>query len=473
MKNIAAGLLPMFTELIDNSRPQVRPKIEKFADDILDRLETKTKDIKYIRSSICCTKADFEKALKLFKSEKVDTIVTLHLTYSPSLESAGVLKESGIPIIILNTTPVFDLGPSQDPVEVLYNHGIHGVQDFCSVLTGMGKKFLIESGHWEKSDVLDRIVKRVRQAKLASSFISTRIGQVQGYFNGMGDFRVPCGLMEKEYGFKIIKTGIKDITSMVSDMKKDDIEAEEILDRANFTMDKDINRGLYHEALKVGLALRRWIEEENLTAVAVNAATFSFGNKLPMVPFLEASKLLARGLGYAGEGDILTASLTAALASVYPDTTFTETFSPDWKGGSIFLNHIGEGNYKLVTGRPKLIQKKWHIADTNDVVVLSGTLKPGHATLVNLAPTPGDNLKLTVASGKMMEIKGKDNMEGTIHGWFKPTIPLEDFLSNFGRIGATHHSVLVYGDRAEDISQFGYLMGWEIHKLESGLKESI
>jgi len=33
---------------------------------------------------------------------------------------------------------------------------------------------------------------------------------------------------------------------------------------------------------------------------------------------------MSRGIGYAGEGDVLTAALTGALLSVYPDTSFTE-----------------------------------------------------------------------------------------------------------------------------------------------------
>ena len=465
MTGIKAGLLPMFAKLIDDSRPEVRHKIDKFADTVLNGLKTASKDIIFTRTPICCMKKDFEKALKQFRDQKLDAIITLHLTYSPSLESAEVLAGSSIPVIILNTTPAYELGPSQDPIEVLYNHGIHGVQDFSSVLTGMGKKFFIESGHWQKSDVLDRIVKRVVQAKLASAFTSTKIGQIEGYFSGMGDFRVPHRLMEERYGFKIIKVSIKDMISMTSGIGSDEIEAEEASDRAIFSIDTGLDRRLYHNALKTGLALRRLVEDKSLTAVAVNATMFSHNSGLPVVPFLEASKLLAKGNGYAGEGDILTSSLAASLASVYPGTTFTETFSPDWKGGTIFLNHIGEGNYKLVEAKPKMISKKWHIADADDVVVLSGTLKSGPATLVNLAPTKGDNLKLTVTSGRMVKAKGNDNMEGTIHGWFRPEIPLEDYLSSFSRIGATHHSVLVYGSRAEDMSQFGYLMGWEAYRL--------
>lgn len=37
-------------------------------------------------------------------------------------------------IVVLDTTPTFDYSPAQHPNELLYNHGIHGVQDMCNLL---------------------------------------------------------------------------------------------------------------------------------------------------------------------------------------------------------------------------------------------------------------------------------------------------------------------------------------------------
>ena len=41
---------------------------------------------------------------------------------------------------------------------------------------------------------------------------------------------------------------------------------------------------------------------------------------------------MARGIGYAGEGDLFTASLVSSLLSVFPETSFSEMFCPDWAG---------------------------------------------------------------------------------------------------------------------------------------------
>lgn len=57
---------------------------------------------------------------------------------------------------------------------------------------------------------------------------------------------------------------------------------------------------------------------------------------------------MARGKGYTGEGDILTAVLLGAISSVYRESTFTEMFCPDWKEDRIFLIHMGEANIDLL-----------------------------------------------------------------------------------------------------------------------------
>ena len=71
----------------------------------------------------CCINKDFIKALNYFEEKRVDAIVTLHLEYSPSLESAGILSKSRILVVVFNTTPSKDFGPSQNPSEIMYNHG--------------------------------------------------------------------------------------------------------------------------------------------------------------------------------------------------------------------------------------------------------------------------------------------------------------------------------------------------------------
>lgn len=61
-----------------------------------------------------------------------------------------------------------------------------------------------------------------------------------------------------------------------------------------------------------------------------------------------------------------------------------------------------------------------------------------------------------------------DRMRDSVHGWFRPHMPIADFLGEYSSFGGTHHLALVYGDVTEHIARFGRLMGWEVVVLGGG-----
>lgn len=159
----------------------------------------------------------------------------------------------------------------------------------------------------------------------------------------------------------------------------------------------------HRRSIETGLAVRRWIEENKLTAFTANFLDVTPVLGLPIMPFLEASLGMARGIGYAGEGDTLTAGLVGALAVVFPQTTFAEMFCPDWKGNRIYLSHMGEVNIDLLAGKPELVEYKFVFGKVPNPVKLAGCLRSGKAVWINLAPVAGGKFRLIVVPAKMEE----------------------------------------------------------------------
>jgi L-arabinose isomerase len=171
---------------------------------------------------------------------------------------------------------------------------------------------------------------------------------------------------------------------------------------------------------------------------------------------------MERGIGYAGEGDILTALLVAALAAGIPDTSFTEMFCPDWGGGSVFLSHMGEVNWRLLDGAPNLREMDYNFSKTDNPVLVVGRFRPGKVVLVNLAPIGGDAYRLIVSPASMLPVRGTDRMKDGVRGWFKPVLPVSDFLAEYSRLGGTHHLAVSYTRDTAAVEAFGRLMGWEV-----------
>ncbi|MDD2503163.1 MAG: hypothetical protein PHP79_00575 [Clostridia bacterium] len=459
MKKYKIGLLPLFLKMYVDKNPDMIKRSEEFRMQIAQ--EFVRKDVDVVEFRICCVKEEFKEAIDLFTKEEVDAIVTLHLAYSPSLESAGVLSTTDLPIVVLDTTETYDFGPDQDGSEISYNHGIHGVQDMCNLLILNKKKFTIEAGHWKNSDVIERVILAVKASRIAFNMKNSRIGLIGSTFNGMGDFQVPEEVLSREIGVNIVRYELSELSSFVEAVTDEETENELASDYTKFHV-YNIDSEIYKASIKSGLAIRKWIDTENLAGFTMNFLEFTSSSGMPTIPFMEACKSMARGIGYAGEGDVLTASLMGAILSTFPDTTFTEMFCPDWQNNSIFLSHMGEMNINLCIDKPVVQVMDFSYTDIVKPVTASGRLKPGKAVLTNLAPGPDDTFSLILAPVEVLDIQVSDNMEGKVRGWIRSEKSVSEFLKQYSMNGGTHHSALVYDCPINVLKQLGEIMNWNV-----------
>jgi L-arabinose isomerase len=229
-------------------------------------------------------------------------------------------------------------------------------------------------------------------------------------------------------------------------------------DRTRFRC--ELPRECHERSVRVGLGLRRVIERNGGNAFSMNFLAFdSADGPVNTVPFLEASKAMARGVGYAGEGDVLTAALVGALASAFGRTTFTEIFCPDWRGNSLFLSHMGEICPDVLAGRPRVSEKPYKFSAALNPAVLTGRMQPGPAVFVNLVPGPSDTFSLIAAPVEVLADSARKAMDGVVRGWIRPPCSLPAFLEAYSRHGGTHHSALVLGERTEAVLAFARFAG--------------
>jgi len=454
-----AALLPLYLELYDLVEPQSRARCEAFL--LTITLELEKRGLEIIRLPVCRLESEFDKAIQLSEESRVDAIITLHLAYSPSLESARALAGTCLPLIVLDTTPAFNFGPTQSMDEVMFNHGIHGVQDMCNLLRRNGKGFFIEAGHWQKSDVLDRVVARVSGATLASRMRKARVGSVGGPFKGMGDFAVSPASLQADIGAQTVIYDFNEGHARIRAVEEASID-EEMGRLDAYCETAGLSPEVFRESIRTGLALREWIRSQGLTAFTVNFLATDKQPGLPRMPFLEAGLAMARGIGYAGEGDALTAALVGALLSVFPETTFTEMFCPDWEHNAILLSHMGEMNLSLMDAPPRLVEENFTYTSAGNPVLACGRLKAGAAWIVNLAPAGTGTYDLILAHVTVRGVQGEDKMANSVHGWFEPKLPVAEFLQAYSLSGGTHHIAITYSNAHRELETFGKLMGWNV-----------
>ncbi len=453
------GLLPLYLKLYDDTMPERRAGFEPFLKTV--RMAFEKRGIETVPGEVCRLRSEFKRAMTRFEQQDVDCLVTLHLAYSPSEESAPVLAASRLPILMLDTTMDAAFGPATAPSRIMYNHGIHGAMDLACLLRRQGKTFEIVAGHAGNRKVMDRAADVARGLTAARYLRETRALRIGKAFSGMGDFAVAETVLRAKLGVQVKTIGAGLVGGEARKVSVSEIEAELKADLKRFR--RLASDESHRRSVRVSLGLRRLLDRGGYDAFSMNFLAFRGGaGSAESVPFLEASKSMARGIGYAGEGDVLTASLVGALARAFGKTTFTEIFCPDWRGNSLFLSHMGEINPEMAAAKPWLIEKPFPFTPAENPAVLACAPQPGPATYVNLAPGPNETFTLIVAPVRVLADTKRADMKKSVRGWIRPVSgSVADFLEAYGRAGGTHHSALVAGDRTEAVAAMARALGVE------------
>ena len=464
MKKIKVGFLPLYIKLYDDSQGLgYRAPMEKYMNMAINMLETQ--GIEVVLADVCRIKPEFDAAAAMFNEADVDAVITMHLAYSPSLESIEALLSLKAPIIVFDSTPHYELIKAAGyEGRIGPNHGIHGVQDMCNLLKRNGKPYYICAGHALHSEVIAELAGMCRAAAVKKAYETMKVGSVGGSFTGMGDFLISDERYKADIGAEVSYMTPDVVKEYLAKVTDEEIDAEMALEREKYNVEVS-----YHEehrlATKSGLAIRKWMEEKELGSVTVNFLTLDICG-LPKMPFPECCKVLERGQGYAGEGDVLTAGLVGALFAAYPNTTFTEMFCPDWEQDVVLMSHMGESNPNLAQWKPYIRNCNFAYNSCGNTVGMYSCGRAGNATIVNLAPM-NDSFNLILCPGKMLDVGlERGAYKSSTQGWFKPNKPLPQFLKEYSLAGGTHHSAMVYDVDIEELKAFGQMMGFNVIVVE-------
>lgn len=454
MNKIKIGLLPLYIKLYDdNCAPIRRQTCEKFYAHVAEVLEAHGLEV--VTSPVCRLHDEFKAAVESFEQADVDALVTLHLAYSPSLESAEILAKTSLPLIVFDTTPDYEFNYHIDSGRIAYNHGIHGVQDMCNLLRRNKKPYVICAGHIEHSNVTERVCAAAAAAKMAKKMSHAKVGIAVKPFEGMGDFAIPYDTLKNTIGMEVTELDPFNMPAVAEDEIKEEFEK----DCKKYNM-ADVTYEQYKGPHRVALSIRKWLKDNSLDAFTMNFLSTKANTGYDYIPFTEACKQMEDGIGYAGEGDVLTAAFVASLMTVYDETTFAEMFCPDWAGNTVYVSHMGEYNPKCSVGTPRFKVNSFTYTDAGDPCVFYAPFKAGKAVFACLAPQADDKYSLILSDIEMLETPTGTSYDNEVSGWFKPNTSTDKFLEDYSRAGGIHHASVIYGGDTEVLKSFAAFMGW-------------
>ena len=452
------GLHPLYLMLYDDSSPDKRIGAEAFHALIASNLADAGIDL--VNVPVCRVKEEFDDAVSLFEVEGVDAIVTLNLSYSPSLEASYALARTALPLIVLGTTPDYVYDFDSSPSEIIYNQGISGVQDMCNMLHRSGKKFDVVMGHIEDGQFIDHVVTAVKAARLSRLMRTSKVGMIGEPFKAMGDFQLGGNKMKELLGIEVVKFDM----AKYPEVSDDEVADEYRRDTAQYIMDS-IGSGDYLEPGRSELIIRKWLRNKKLDAFTMNFMLPAKNNVFLGVPYAGAGKALADGIGYSGEGDVMTAALCSVFMREYQYVSPTEMYCPDWRDGTVYLSRHGEQNPRCVDGKPVFSMVSSNLTSDLPALALTGPYRSGKVLLLSLAPQYEDRFTLIAAPGEMLAVSPDCRHRGRVHGWFKPERPLVDFLGDYSKKGGIHHNLLIYDGDIRLAEHFARFSGFDFCRI--------
>ncbi len=448
IRDTRIGLLPLYLELYDEVRPDARPEIEAWADRVAETLAGLGLNV--VSAPVLTTRLQIQRELEtLLNDEDLDALATVHLAYSPSLEVVDPLVRADRPLLLLDTTPAPSFGEDADAEMMFRNHGIHGVQDLACTLQRRERPYLLSVGHVDDQAFHEDTLLSCRAMRAARALSTMRVLMIGDRFEGMGDFQVDPEVLGAELGVHVHRVSVAELAQVSRTVTDDELDEEALCDsdQCNCSV---IDPEVLRRTNRVGLAVRKMMAEEQAGAMTFNFASFRTSEGIGTVPFLEASKAMARGQGYAGENDALTAGLVGALAQAGCRLTFTEMFCPDWEGGTVFMSHMGECGLGVMAEGGTLVEKHYEFSDVENPAIAIPKVIPGEATLVNIAPGPNNSFRLITARVEILDRGPVEGFPEVPHFWLRPLdCGLREFLHRYSQFGGTHHLALCLGDETE------------------------
>jgi L-arabinose isomerase len=453
------GILGIMQDLYDDMIPGIAQRQERYAAELAQHLS----DVgEFIPSKPVRYREDAERAVREFENSDLDGIMVVMLTYGPAMRVARLLAESRLPILMANIQPEPNVTPAWNMDDMTYNQGVHGAQDTANAMVRAGRRFNVLTDDWKSESFRANVGRWARAASAVTAWKSLKTA-IFGYaMNDMGDIRVDESALIRSLGPEILAVAPGDMYRGM--LAVSDAQAGEVIafEDAAFEIDPRLSAAERQDHARMQVAIEQILIERGFGAYTAHFDAIGEDGRFSRLPLAAASSLMAKGYGYAAEGDVLTACLVFAGHTLIGDAHFTEMYAMDFPSDSILQSHMGEGNWKIArTDRSvKLIKRPLGIGRLDDPPTFLFQLQPGPATLAALVSLEGERFRLVVAEGENLDSQELPALEMP-YGQFRPASGVRDCLNGWLAAGGPHHEVMNLGHHAADWRVFCQVAGIE------------
>jgi len=441
------GLLALTLELYEQLAPALRPGREQWVRQAVLPALADVADVEFQQAA--CRAEDVRSQVARWEAEGVDALLVVCLTYSPSQIALPALARTRLPILIWNTQELPAVDAAFDTARMIDNHGVHGTQDLANVLLRSGVRFEYVTSPVTDAKASAALADFFTAAAAVADLRKVRIGLIGYPFPGMGDFAADTTHMAATLGCQWKSLAVEDYILRSAACEAGQVRALVDEYRRLYDLASDLTEADLDATARAELAVRQMVAEHRLDALSYQFMAFGEDERAETLPFVAASRLMAEGIGFAGEGDLVGAAGTWLLGRLHPPATFSEIFTIDFAGQAMFMSHMGEANAAMARRdrKVRLVARRHPITRTRGrQLALVVGLEPGPATLCALTLGPQQRWRLIVSRAIIEDYGPLEGME-VPHFKVRPLCgDVCAWLTAYAKSGGPHHHAICFGD---------------------------
>jgi L-arabinose isomerase len=457
------GILLPVADLYHRLWPDIDHALEHLAGEVAGKLRSAGLDV--LCGSVVSVPQQVAVASDELAGKGADLLLVAMAPYCPSGVLAPALIQSFVPMLLWPMQSILTLDPQNyDGEAIKLNHGVHAVQDLANVLGKARKPFGVIHGHQDQPDFLADLKSWAQAGRVIRAMQNANPVQVGGHFADMLDLQVGKDEFIWQIGIGVKAVSTCEFAGLLTKVTEAEIAERAERYRRTFQMGPSVDDLLLAKTARGDAALHAILTCADSHACGLNFLELCNDGQVADGLHVAASILMHDGLGYAGEGDWVTAMLVRGMQQGFGVASFSEIFTIGYADNRLILKHWGEGNFAMARAQPRLSSSKFTDRGTAEFAICDFEFEPGAATLVNLNSTDGGKGQLVSISGTITE-DHLPKIDGP-RGVFKPLCEdVRDVLTEYAYAGGSHHMALIKGSPVDVLEKVCRLTGWSYRRL--------
>ncbi|MBS1566120.1 MAG: L-arabinose isomerase, partial [Bacteroidetes bacterium] len=248
--------------------------------------------------------------------DKCIGIITWMHTFSPAKMWINGLKILQKPLLHLHTQFNRDIPWSSIDMDFMnLNQSAHGDREFGFIMSRMRMNRKVVVGHWKDAAVIDQINAWTRAAAGWNDWQSAKFARFGDNMRSVAVTEGDKVEAELKFGYSVNTYGIGDLVKVINEQTDAAVDklVQEYAD--TYTLASSLVKGgaqhaSLRDAAKIELGMTAFLEDGGFKGFT---DTFEDLHGMVQLPGIAAQRLMAKGYGFAGEGDWKTSALVRAM----------------------------------------------------------------------------------------------------------------------------------------------------------------